>query len=91
MAQSFDGLVLSRVREAYLGPNWLYYCANTPIWESRIREHGGKVIGERVVFETDDKLETFYERWGLEPDEQPLEMHHWHGIYPADNEIVVYA
>jgi hypothetical protein len=127
MAQSFDGLALSKVREAYLGPNWLYYCAKTPIWESRIREGRGVVndLGKRVAFgldsellceaksnsdarrfsgdiseaprkeyrienESDDDLEAFYERWGLEPDEQPLEMHHWHGIYPVENETVVY-
>lgn len=69
------------VRDTYLGPNWLYYCAETPIWASRIREGRGKVLGGSVEFETDDLLEEFYERWGFEPDEQCVEMHQWHGVY----------
>lgn len=68
------------IRDAYLGPNWLYYCTETPIWAFRIQEGGGKVIDERVVFETDDLLEEFYERWGFEPDEQCMEIHQCHGI-----------
>ena len=70
-----------KIREAYLGENWLYYCAETPIWETRIHECGGKVVGEKVEFETDDLLELFYERWGFEPDEQPIEIHQYRGIY----------
>ena len=82
MAESFDGLVSSKVREAYLGDNWLYYCAGTPIWAKRIREGKGVVddLGKRVAFSSDDDLEAFYERWGLEPDEQCAEMHRWHGV-----------
>jgi hypothetical protein len=74
--------VLGEVREAYLGENWLYYCAETPIWESRILEGGGVVdyLGKRVAFGNDDLLEAFYERWGFEPDEQCAEMHRWHGV-----------
>ena len=70
------------VREAYLGMDWLYYCAGTPVWESRIREGRGVVddLGKRVAFESDDDLEAFYERWGFEPDEQCAEMHRWHGV-----------
>jgi hypothetical protein len=74
------GISPEKVREAYLGPNWVYYCAETPIWASRIQEGRGKVLDGRVVFESDDDLEAFYERWGLEPDEQCAEMHRWHGI-----------
>ena len=82
MAESFDGLVSSKVREAYLGMDWLYYCAGTPVWASRIREGRGVVddLGKRVAFESDDDLEAFYERWGFEPDEQCAEMHRWHGV-----------
>ena len=70
------------VREAYLGENWLYYCSGSPVWKSRIREGRGVVddLGKRVVFSSDDDLEAFYERWGLEPDEQCAEMHKWHGV-----------
>jgi len=109
MAQEFRGVRLTQVREAYLGLNWLYYCAESPIWRQRIQDGRGKVaegisIGDsgvispenieltdsEIVFETDDDLEAFYEKWGFEPDEQPLEMHHWHGIYPAENENRLY-
>jgi hypothetical protein len=100
-----DGLLINDVREAYLGTNWLYYCAGSPVWLERIHEHGGSSdersgssderigscderIGscdERnrgfVAFKTDDDLEAFYEKWGLEPDEQTMEMHLLHGIY----------
>ena len=68
------------VQNAYLGPDWLYYCSETPVWEARIREGGGKPVDGRIEFETDDLLEDFYEKWGLEPDEQPAEMHKIHGI-----------
>lgn len=67
-------------REAYLGVNWLYYCAQTPIWVDRIAESRGKVGDGKVEFETEDDLQEFYERWGLEPDEQCAEMHQWHGV-----------
>lgn len=68
------------VRNAYLGSDWLYYCAETPVWEVRIREGGGKQVNGRIEFETDDLLEDFYEIWGFEPDEQTKEMHKIHGI-----------
>jgi hypothetical protein len=71
---------MREIREAYLGPNWLYYCADTPIWWSRIEEHGGQVRNGQIVFETDDELEAFYDKWGFEPDEQSRETHAKHGI-----------
>ena len=82
---SLRGRLSAAERDAYLGPYWLYYCAKTPLWESRIQEGGGKIFeseGEegRIEFETDDLLEAFYERWGFEPDEQSLETHQLHGI-----------
>lgn len=73
-------------QSAYLGINWLYYCAKTPIWRSRILEGGGKILildGEErlIAFENDDLLEEFYERWGFEPDEQSVDVHEFHGVY----------
>ena len=112
------GRLTAAERDAYLGTNWLYYCAKTPIWETRIREYRGTILernhslsfedksslvtspfgsprtptlilrsgvlanGEKegeVAFNTDDDLESFYDKWGLEPDEQSLEMHTIHG------------
>lgn len=71
---------LRTIKEAYLGPNWLYYCAETPIWRSRILEHGGQIGEGQIVFGTDDDLEAFYDKWGFEPDEQSNQMHEIHGI-----------
>lgn len=66
--------------DAYLSPNWLDYCIQTPIWKDRIQKGNGRIVENRVVFETDEDLETFYEKWGFEPDEQSIEMHMIHGI-----------
>jgi len=68
-----------------LHQNWLYYCAKTPIWVSRIEEGRGFIQEntQTVEFNTDEDLEEFYDKWGLEPDEQSMEMHRIHGIYPC--------
>jgi hypothetical protein len=84
MAQEFDELLLKSVREAYLGVNWLCYCA--PVWLERIKGFKGTVKDGTVAFETEDNFEAFHETWGLEPDEQSMEMHLWHGIYPVEGE-----
>jgi hypothetical protein len=70
------------ISEAYLSPDWLYYCHETPLWQSRIQEHGGTVDlkNKCVEFPCDDKLEEFYDKYGLEPDEQSREIHEKHGI-----------
>lgn len=70
-------------REAYLGGNWLYYCRKSPVWLKRILDARGRIddVNRCVAFESDDDLEAFYAVWGLEPDEQCLEMHNWHGVY----------
>jgi len=77
------GLYVEYIREAYLGPDWLFYCRKTPIWLSRILEFRGIVDEEKktVAFESDDDLEEFYKIWGFEPDEQIKEMHICHGVY----------
>jgi hypothetical protein len=66
-----------------LRQNWLYYCAKTPIWLSRIQEGRGFIQEntKTVEFNTDEDLEEFYDKWGFEPDEQSMEMHRIHGIY----------
>jgi hypothetical protein len=70
------------IREAYLGANWLYYCHQTPLWAKRIEEHAGEIDTQNkcVVFPNDDSLEQFYEKYGLDPDEQSRETHEKHGI-----------
>lgn len=82
LVESLYGKRKDKIRTAYLGTDWLYYCRDTPIWSARILEGGGKIDDEKkmVVFSSDEMLEAFYERWGLEPDEQCKEMHIWHGV-----------
>ena len=53
---------------------WLYYASYSPLWEERICYHNGIIDHEnkKIVFETDDDLEAFFENWGYEPDEQKV-------------------
>jgi hypothetical protein len=54
---------------------WLEYAAKSPVWEKRIREHGGIVNEDgHLFFPTDDEKESFYELWGYEPEEQTKEI-----------------
>jgi hypothetical protein len=61
------------IKDAYLN-NWLYHASFTPLWAQRIRDHNGTVKEQSVVFATDDDMEEFYEKYGLEPDEQKAEV-----------------
>jgi hypothetical protein len=56
--------------------DWLYTASFSPLWNSRIKQHNGtlNVETKEVVFETDDDTEEFYSQFGLEPDEQALEV-----------------
>jgi hypothetical protein len=56
--------------------NWLYYANDSPIWADRIREYGGVRNDEKkdIDFPDDEKYEQFYDKWGLEPDEQKKEL-----------------
>jgi hypothetical protein len=79
---NIDPTILQNIREAYLGKDWLYYCSKTPVWAERIHSAYGIVNDEKkcVEFENDDALESFYDKWGIEPDEQPDHIHVMHGI-----------
>jgi hypothetical protein len=54
--------------------NWEYYASFSPIWYKRIHRHNGTVnhSKKKIDFVSDDDIETFYQGYGLEPDEQPL-------------------
>ena len=58
--------------------DWLYAASFSPMWQARIRAHNGTINKEakEVTFEEDDDLEQFYDKYGLEPDEQHLEIQH---------------
>lgn len=53
--------------------SWEYYASFSPIWLERIQEFNGYVCHEtqQILFDDDDDLEDFHEKYGLEPDEQP--------------------
>jgi hypothetical protein len=56
--------------------HWTYYAAGSPYWADAIQLYGGKLCSRThsVVFDTILKEETFYDIYGLEPDEQPLKV-----------------
>lgn len=56
--------------------HWTYYAAGSPYWAAAIQSYGGKLCGRShsVVFATALQEEEFYQLYGLEPDEQPLEV-----------------
>lgn len=54
--------------------NWLYQASFSPIWMDRIKQVGGIVKEGSIKFPTEDDEETFYDQYGFEPDEQPLEV-----------------
>jgi hypothetical protein len=53
---------------------WLHLCKDTPLWVDRINEHDGICYEEtdEISFDDEDKLEAFYQKYGYEPDEQPV-------------------
>lgn len=65
--------------------NWLYYAAlETPVWQSRVSAYSSFRLDhptQTAVFDDDDQLESFYDKYGLEPDEQPLSIHHMRGFF----------
>ena len=69
------------IREAFLN-HWLYYASKSPVWLQRIHEYKGKVLEKEktVVFleegedEDDVLLQSFYDCYGYEPDEQKKEV-----------------
>ena len=51
---------------------WLYHASFSPVWFERIRKCKGYIdyVRNKVLFIDDNWEETFYEEYGLEPDEQ---------------------
>jgi hypothetical protein len=56
--------------------NWLYAASFSPLWLARIQGNNGQINEEskEVTFKDDESLEQFYEKYGLEPDEQRLDV-----------------
>jgi hypothetical protein len=70
---------LARTKEPNLtekyNNNWLYQASLSPGWFERIRLFKGYInyTNQKVKFITEEAEEAFYEKYGYEPDEQPLE------------------
>ena len=62
--------------EKLLWFDWIYYSSRSPLWAKRIAEHGGVVNEENktVDFENEDVEEGFHQDYGLEPDEQHMDV-----------------
>lgn len=63
--------------------NWLFHISETRIWRSILEKYPSFYINtttQTATFTSDDDLELFHEQYGLEPDEQPVEIHLAHGI-----------
>jgi hypothetical protein len=55
---------------------WLYYAGASQIWKERIAKYGGVFNHERfrIDFARHEQEEEFYNKYNLEPDEQPKEI-----------------
>jgi len=76
---TYDGVKTSEPNQSLLDTyrnDWLFYACFSPIWKTRVLEYNGRVDNDKktVVFENDDDLEKFYDKYGYEPDEQSLEI-----------------
>jgi hypothetical protein len=58
-----------------LGFHWEYFASYAPLWKKRFREYKAtrNAKGFEMIFENDDHLEEFGERYNYEPDEQSNE------------------
>jgi len=56
--------------------DWLFYASGSPIWLEILHHYNGirNLITNKIEFENEDYEESFYNCYGLEPDEQPLEI-----------------
>jgi len=63
------------LENAYLS-DWLFYASFSPLWKKRIETYGGTIDSEnkKIIFNSDDNLENFYEKYGYEPDEQSVDI-----------------
>ena len=57
--------------------------------EGRIADANGRIAdyNKQIVFPTEDDLERFYDKYGLEPDEQSREIHEKHGVAEPDIDL----
>jgi len=55
---------------------WLYYASFSPLWNMRLQKYNAMIQHDKhdVVFKTDDEMDNFMDKFGFEPDEQPLQI-----------------
>lgn len=53
--------------------HWLYYCRDTQYWIDKILEFDGGIDydNKQIVFPSDTLCDKFYDKWNIEPDDQP--------------------
>ena len=61
-------------RKEELVSNWEYYAYKCPYWREAIDKYEGVIDNNKIVFKSDDNHENFYEKYGLEIDEQSLKI-----------------
>lgn len=56
--------------------NWCYHASFSPLWQERINSCNATIdhITKKIIFNNDEDLEKFYQNYGLEPDEQKMEI-----------------
>ena len=65
---------VDRYISAYLH-NWEYYAYQTPFWKEIFDKHKVSFKKKQIKFPNNDLLESFYDTYGFEPDEQSNETH----------------
>ena len=56
--------------------NWCYYASFSPLWQERISNCHGTIdhCNKKIIFNDDNDNENFYQNYGLEPDEQKIDI-----------------
>jgi len=54
--------------------NWLFYAKDCPLWKKRLLNYKYKIYNSKIDFEDEDEEEDFWNKYNLEPDEQPKEI-----------------
>jgi len=63
--------------------NWLFYVYESQIWVNILKKYPSFYVDNSTqiaTFSSDDDIEEFYAKYGIEPDEQPNDVHLAHGI-----------
>ena len=76
LKKKYDDWTVGAVTEKYNSLNkWIYHASFSPMWFDRIKSCKGYVdyINQEVKFVSEEWEEAFHNKYGYEPDEQPLQ------------------